>query len=292
MNPLVEWAVKREALRKNKEAGKPRFQWTDDPILQKYRFCNVRRFDDRVSRWLIKNVLLEEHIERNLDEFILFAALCRWVNWPPTIQELMTADLGLGTNSGLDLERAGAAVDYRKGLGCKAWTGAYMVRAPRKGSTKGKGHFIAVDVVKNGLGPALPAIKEALKTNSCYETFKAIRASFNHGDFMAGQIVADLGYTSLLRNATDTYTWAPQGPGSVRGLNRLLGLPLKRRWLDDDFCGILRGLRKDLIEALGPEYESLTLHDVQNCLCETDKYLRVKAGEGRPRATYTPETAF
>ena len=29
--------------------------------------------------------------------------------------------------------------------------------------------------------------------------------------------------------------------------------------------------------------------DVPNMLCETDKYLRVKLGEGRPRALYVQE---
>jgi hypothetical protein len=28
--------------------------------------------------------------------------------------------------------------------------------------------------------------------------------------------------------------------------------------------------------------------DVPNILCETDKYLRVKNGEGKPRASYVP----
>ena len=47
-NPLIEWMVKREDLRKRKEARAK--QWTDDLILHKYRFTNVRRRDDRVSR--------------------------------------------------------------------------------------------------------------------------------------------------------------------------------------------------------------------------------------------------
>jgi len=70
MNPLVEFAVKREALRKAKEAGGPP-PWTIDEILQKYRFCNVRRADDRVSKWLIENVLLERFIKKDLDEFLI-----------------------------------------------------------------------------------------------------------------------------------------------------------------------------------------------------------------------------
>ena len=37
-----------------------------------------------------------------------------------------------------------------------------------------------------------------------------------------------------------------------------------------------------------PDAPLLTAHDVQFCLCEFDKYERVRLGEGRPRALYKP----
>ena len=36
----------------------------------------------------------------------------------------------------------------------------------------------------------------------------------------------------------------------------------------------------------------LTLHDVQNIMCEFSKYCRVVLGEGKPKTVYTPETEF
>jgi hypothetical protein len=53
VNDLVRFIKEREKVRMNKEAGKPR-PWTKDPILDKYRFCNVHREDDAVTRWLRK----------------------------------------------------------------------------------------------------------------------------------------------------------------------------------------------------------------------------------------------
>ena len=32
--------------------------WTDDKILQEYKFCNSYRINDRVSQYLLKNVIL------------------------------------------------------------------------------------------------------------------------------------------------------------------------------------------------------------------------------------------
>src|SRR6478609_6557557 len=51
---LARFIIAREIIRGAKESGKQR-PWTLDPILGKYRFCNVRREDDRVTRWLRKN---------------------------------------------------------------------------------------------------------------------------------------------------------------------------------------------------------------------------------------------
>lgn len=293
LEPLLYWVQEREAIRKKKEAGL-REPWTNDPILQKYRFCNVRRSDDRVSKWIIKWILPPSGMNVTVldipefDDWLRFTALARWVNWPPTLHKILAAS---PPPKALDWEAIGSIIDQRCSSGEKAWTGAYMVRAKPKGSTSGKGHFIAVDVVQ-GMTPHLPAIKEALKTGVRENVWHALRKAKNFGSFMAGQIVADWGYTPLLKNASDTYTWAPQGPGSVRGLNRLLGRPYKTKFKDEDFCSYLRFTRNHLIERLGKEYKDLTLHDVQSCMCEYDKYARAVSGEGRPRSTYKPETAF
>ena len=48
---LVYWMIERDRIRTAKEAGKPK-PWTTDPLLRDYRWCNVRRMDDRVSVWL------------------------------------------------------------------------------------------------------------------------------------------------------------------------------------------------------------------------------------------------
>jgi 5-hmdU DNA kinase, helical domain len=51
---LVCWIEKREAIRVKKEAGAAR-PWSDDPILNEWSFCNVRREDDRTTKWVAAN---------------------------------------------------------------------------------------------------------------------------------------------------------------------------------------------------------------------------------------------
>lgn len=280
-NAMLYWCRERERIRIAKESGKPP-PWTTDPILQTYRFCNLRRRDDRVSRWLIDNVLARRE-EFSDWSFLQFTALCRWVNWPNTIQILH--DEGLWPSDTLDLESIGGLLNTLEG---KVWTGAYMIRAPDGPYTSmGKGRFVSEIIIGEALESNKQYVLEAIETQSVANTWSALTRGFCWGSFMSGQVVADWTYCPVLREAKDLYTWAPQGPGSVRGYNRMLSLPLKQGGPDmDTWCRQLQDWRGQILRVLGPDYNDVTLHDVQNVLCETDKWLRVSTGEGRPRSIY------
>lgn len=279
--PLIAWVKAREALRIKKERGDPP-PWTDDPILNQFRFCNVRRKDDRVSRWLRSNILLGDNLN-NFKSFIEFTAFCRWNNWPPTIQEIL--DAKLYPVRSINWQAIENVVEDRKGRKEKAWTGAYIIKAPDDGSSKTA--FVAS--ICRDIGANL---RPEYFNGSRREIWERLIKVKYVGSFMAGQVVDDWGWTLLLSGARDTATWAPMGPGSIRGHNRLLGLPLKQRPKAHLWSYQLQIWYKDIIAALGRQYADLTLHDVQNCLCEFDKYERTRMGEGRPRSMYRPETAF
>ena len=119
-----------------------------------------------------------------------------------------------------------------------------------------------------------------------------LASSFGIKTFIAGQVAADLTYIhGQLDNAYDLYSWAPMGPGSRRGLNRLYNRPLKKAIKEGDFNRELVAVRGELIRS-NKMFEDLTLHDVQNVMCEFDKYVRVMNNEGKPRQLYRPEGAF
>ena len=40
-----------------KKSNNEPYPWTKDPILDKYKFCNSYRVNDRVSQYLLKNVI-------------------------------------------------------------------------------------------------------------------------------------------------------------------------------------------------------------------------------------------
>ncbi len=288
LKQLLYFVKERECIRKLKVSGAAP-PWTQDKILAQYRFCNIRRSDDRVSRWLIQNVLKQEFIDYDLRSFLLFSAWCRTINWPPTIKAAL--DAGFYPERQIDWKRLGQFVDALPG---KVWTGAFMVRASRKPGQK-KGEFVSERTIGEYLGKVLPEVIEALQTTplSYQRVWKAVSLSNGQGSFMSGQIVTDWSYTSLLNKASDLFTWAPTGPGSIRGYNRILGITsLSKPPRQEDWLSNLVEWRQKIIECLGPEYENLTAHDVQNCLCELHKLLKTKEGSGRPRSKYRPERAY
>jgi alpha-glutamyl/putrescinyl thymine pyrophosphorylase clade 1 len=285
---LVTWVRLREALRINKEQLLlPIEQWTDDPILRQYRFCNVRRRDDRVSRWIRANVY--STFEQN-DNFLLFSAFCRWNNWPPVIKYIMGE--GLYPSKVLDWKAVASVLDRFRKENNKVWTGAYMINAKGAEGAGAKASFVCERVIAKGMGSQLPRIKQAINIGSRHEVWLVLKSLPNWGSFMAGQVVDDWTWTPLLCNATDLYHWAPMGPGSMRGLNRITGRDLNARWREAEWNVALPALYGQLIQELGFEFLNLTAMDVQSCLCEFDKYERVRLGQGRPRSTYKPETAY
>lgn len=199
-------------------------------------------------------------------------------------------DAGLYPQKKIDWAKVGRFVD-KLGQTNKVWTGAYMIRAPKKKGAK-KGAFVAREVIGKHFRKLMPRLLGLLDSGPTYqEVWRTLQTAENFGSFMAGQVAGDWTYTELLKDASDLKTWAPMGPGSIRGFNRIIGNPKIRQRPDDKLWQEkLVKWRAAIVKRLGPDYVNLTALDVQNALCETDKFLRVKLGQGRPRAKYTPHT--
>ena len=69
------WAFcqERESIRKRKESGMSS-PWTEDIILSMYFFCNVRREDDRGTRWYMEHVATSD-IRGKLDRELLWRTI-------------------------------------------------------------------------------------------------------------------------------------------------------------------------------------------------------------------------
>lgn len=282
----------RESIRLKREKDLPYVlkPWTADPILQKYKFTNVRRRDDRLSKWIDENLIqVEENLINNELWFTLLIA--RLINWPQTLQALI--DAGVIPCRAIDFN-ALRFVSVIEQLPGKRYGGAYMVYP----TMKDPGGVKSAALAKHIIGAAVERKDEInfalwdAKVPATVERFvNELSECFGISTFMAGQVANDLTWApGHLDEATDLYTWAPRGPGSQRGLNYLLGLPLSYAWESPAFCTALRDAGTRVVEELG--IDDLTLHDVQNTFCEYSKYARTVLGHGKPKSLYKPETAY
>lgn len=271
MNPLVAWVKAREELRLKKEAGGPP-PWTDDPILANYRFCNAYRAYDKVTIWISDNWLLPN----KEDPDVWFAmAVARHLNLPATLAQL-------GYPVPWNAKKFLKVIRDRKGNGMTAYNGAYMIRASK---SKDKAAYLAEQV----LTPLWKRrVKLRPKVGDTLEAFhERLLGEYGLGSFMAAQIVADVKFIEPLKSASDWWDFAASGPGSKRGLNRLLGRPVKAPWKEQDWREELKKLRAIVdpeIEALG--LPRLSASDAQNVCCEISKYEKARLGEGRPKQRY------
>ena len=58
----------------------------------------------------------------------------------------------------------------------------------------------------------------------------------------------------------------------------------------NEFDALLHNLWLEADHRVGPVATRMERMDWQNCLCEVDKYLRAKNGEGRPKQRYNRGT--
>lgn len=263
--------------------------FTEDPILRDYKFTNIRRRDDRVSRWIIRYLIQPDERRPDLWFTLLIARL---INWPPTLLTLIyEKQLPVAPRDFSPEVFSRVVEDYRSKVD-KIYSGAYMVYPTKKDPDGLKSLAIARHIIQ----PAAQ-LQEAIEEELSYakpsiEKFVNLLAgSFGISTFMAGQVAADLTYSDEhLGTALDLYTYAPIGPGSLRGLNYLTGRKPFAVWNPAQFNKKLIELNEAIKTKL--DITDLTLHDVQNVMCEYSKYARTVLGEGVPKTRYKPEKAF
>lgn len=289
---FFNYAKMRYQVMLDKEGGFPA-PWTQDEVLQNYRFCNVFREDDKVTRWFRENI--RQHLFYD-DEVLLATMIFRWFNKIETAERLL-CDRG-GT---FRLFTSWDPEEIKRRLKGVApiVTGAYMIKTPAKMS-KLDGilwcleRFVQPD--PRNLNPP-PMYAPMLFKQEGYTLENAVTylSSFPYlGPFMAYEIVTDLRHTALLQDAPDIMSWANPGPGAARGLDRLLGLPTGT-FNRHSIAGVKEMMHhmQDLLkrsqkaEYWPTRWPKWEMREVEHTLCEFDKYERVKSGEGTPKQKYS-----
>lgn len=261
--------------------------WTEDTVLQQFRFCNIFREDDRVTVWMRDR--LTRPIGNDPQRQILAAVVFRWFNKIETGDLLR--DLLLGD---WDTETARDLLKRRVAEGHPILGPAYMIKSPLR-MNKVDGLLQCIDNIHGSVQLLADIAQEG---RSLERLHRALCHYPYMGPFMAYEAVTDLRHSPVLSGADDILTWASAGPGAARGIGRVHGLGLDfyshnsstdRACMNDRMQELLSCSRQpDLWPTDWPSWE---MREVEHTLCEFDKYERARLGEGRPKQRFTPHIA-
>lgn len=269
---LFAFAVERESIRLRRESGQ-RAPWTTDPVLQHFRFCNVYREDDRTTVWFRENI--REPL-RDSVKVALATIIFRWFNRISTGQ-LIRDELVIGTCSDINIDAVESILRPVQARGKQLFTGAFIIKSPN-GFDKLTG---ILDCCRTAREELQNRPDDAFRSMESAHGFLVDRVPYL-GQFMAYQVVVDLRFTAELENAPDLLSWAAAGPGSARGLAWLRGgepLAYGSAAGQRAMVAEMRELMWTLRARWPSSWRAPEMADVQNLLCEADKYWRGHAGE-------------
>lgn len=267
---LMYWIRERYRIRTVKSLGRLP-PYSDDPVFQTTYFCNVHREDDKVTKFIRE--FYSPHVGDPMFEYNMVFA--RFINWPETIQTVGY----MREHSPRQLEDL---LNFISESGKKVWGGAYIIttHGQKMSKTKYLTEQVLADVYKRTPSGAWLGA-------TCTEASRRLQNIDGIGSFLAAQVVADLKNTPghPLYNAPDKATFVEPGPGSVRGLKWFHNLDkLPSGTLA--FHGLFNYVRNYVDDHWPQEVPPVDNQDLQNCLCEFDKYCRVVTGSGRSKRKY------
>lgn len=263
--------------------GQP-YPWTEDVILSMYRFTNIRREQDKNSRYLLK--MMKDHGNKITHNLIGNILLFRLFNKIETIELLGGwVDFDNYDHNLVRKQLLEAPNEYRY------FTNAYLSSGMKKEMNKYYPEEVVrvsniPHVIHKFLSGLVTGIRWARSPQEVIDTLKQVKGISN---FLAYQLFVDFTYL-------DDFPWSENefvvsGPGCSLGLDYLFinkgGLEDEELlfWLRDN-CPITREWCMEHMTDLPEEDRYMNIMSLENCMCELGKYMKTKLGVGRPRSRY------
>lgn len=322
MGHLLDFITERYLIHVRKDIKGKLAPWTQNPVLNLYKFTNVFREDDRVTRALIE--LVSHNSELSYEEKVVNTFLFRCWNNPDTFIDFGGPWTASAIYAGLKLKERVRPV-YHKLLEAeperKWWSNAY-----NQGGTKYAWKFPDGDGFSRArtealgtqysdyeadiplrtfhIGPWLlekDTFYRLSKAKDQKEAFSIITEIRGFAKFLAYQVFVDLTYIEDFPFSENEFTVA--GPGCCRGLDLVFddydgmshedALFFLRDNINEYFYALEAGdytgpawNPEQLFKYRDPGDRCLNVMCLENCFCELSKYIRTVNGTGRPRNKY------
>jgi hypothetical protein len=286
----VYWhfAAERQRVYRRRLEGDAHETLTNDAVLAAHRFTNAYRASDRVSQYLITNVIYDAPHDwtNTFVRVLVFKLFNRIDTWEHLVRSV--DHVSVSTLLSNELDDALAALPPKRPI----YNAAYIMPPPRSGTgEKFRRHLdLLRTMVREG------AHHQVVSAPSLAAAFEVLASYESIGPFLAYQFVIDLNYTPHLSFSEADYVVA--GPGALRGIRKCFSDP--GDYSPADIIQWVAEQQQDAFEQRGLDWldlwgRPLQLIDAQNLFCEVDKYTRVARPElsafapgSRIKQRYTP----
>lgn len=251
--------------------------WTEDAVLRNYRFTNAYRAADRVSQYLIREILYREDRSQAPVEIFFRTLLFKLFNKIETWRYLERI-LGPLSWESADLDQISLALHALRSRGERVYSAAYIMPVPAFGHERKHDNHLALlaRMIEDGLPARL------VKARSLRAVYEMIRPYPGLGPFLAFQYVIDLNYSTLLE--FDEADFVVAGPGALDGIAKCF--TDVGRLAPEDVIYYMVDRQEQEFARLGLRFDGLFGRplqpiDCQNLFCEISKYARVTHPEVR-----------
>lgn len=257
--------------------------WTSDPILETYKFTNAYRASDRVSQYLIKEVIYKgsQKPSELLFRILLFKIFNKIETW-----ELLKSKLTDIVYTDYSFKRYDKILTDAISSNTRIYSAAYIMPSGGKNSPHNKKHRMHLELIDQMIKEDLPT--KIADSSTMQDAFELIKGYPTIGDFLAYQYVTDINYSTL----TDfsEMDFVIPGPGAKSGINKCF--QATDGMTETEIIKLVTEGQDSEFERLGLDFKDLwgrplQYIDCQNLFCETDKYARVAHPEIQGQANRT-----
>lgn len=242
-------------------------------MLAAYKFTNAYRASDRVSQYLIRNVIYRNDLADSPREVFFRILLFKLFNKIET-WELLEKSFGPITFEDYGFEHYDQVLTQAMQDGHKIYSAAYIMPPGSRSFGRDLKHQNHLLLLERMMQDRLP--EQLAHACTMKEGFEKLRAYPTIGDFLAYQFITDINYSEV----TDfsEMDFVVPGPGARNGLRKCFADT--GGFNESDLIRLVADLQEEEFERLGLDFPSLwgrrlQLIDCQNLFCEVDKYARV-----------------
>ena len=270
------FAVLRQQVFFNRFNGAP-FPWSVDPILNQYKFTNAYRAADRVSQYLIRNIIYNQALPDSPKEILFRILLFKLFNKIET-WELLTQKFGIITFEDYGFQHYDKVLNDALTSRHKIYSAAYIMPSGQSSFgflRKHSNHLKLIELIIDN-----DTDKKLMSAKTMQQAFEILKQFPGFGDFLAYQLLIDINYSPILDFSESEFV--VPGPGAKGGISKCFAHTAGLS--DVEIIKLVTDRQDREFERLGLTFQNLwgrplQLIDCQNLFCEVDKYARVKHPE-------------